>query len=111
MDSKRQNKISRLLQKELSGLFENEYRNAFGNLLITVTKTTITTDLAVAKFYLSFFPPEKMKDAMAKIEASNKEIRRHLGEKMKNQLRIIPEIRFYVDDSLDYIDNIEKLLK
>ncbi len=113
MDSTRQNKAARLLHKEISDIFIIEGRGYYGNSLVTVTRARVTPDLSVAKIYLSVFVTGQndKKDVLKKVEMHNKEIRWHLGNRVKNQLRIIPELEFYLDDSLDYIENIENLLK
>ncbi|MBO4232702.1 MAG: ribosome-binding factor A, partial [Bacteroidales bacterium] len=79
--------------------------------MITVTKTTVTKDLSIARSYLSLFKAENTETTIKAIRANTKEIRFRLGQKVKNQLRIIPQLEFFVDDSLDYIENIENLLK
>lgn len=111
MESTRQNRISRLLQRYLGEIFNYESKNIFNNAMITVTKVYVTTDLSIAKVYLSLFSTSDKDDLFRKIQEHGKEIRYTLGKKIKNQIRAIPELHFYIDDSLDYIDNIEKLLK
>lgn len=110
MESNRQKKISRLLQKDLGEILQQESRAWFPGAMITVTKVYVSSDLGLAKTYLSIFgkpAPETLK----LVETHTKEIRHHLGLRVKNQLRHIPELRFFIDDSLDYIENIERLLK
>lgn len=111
METTRQNKISRLLQKEISEIFQRELLFAGG--LITVTKVKITPDLSIARIYLSIFITggNKKEAILEKITASKSELRKKLGIRVKNQLRIIPNLEFFIDDSLDYIENIENLLK
>ena len=113
MDSTRQNKAARLIHKEISDIFIVEGRGYYSNAMVTVTRARVTPDLSVAKIYLSIFVTGQndKKDVLKNIETHNKEIRWHLGNRVKNQLRIIPELEFYIDDSLDYIENIENLLK
>ncbi len=110
METTRQNKISRLIQKDLGEIFQRNEQRMFPGAMITVTKVNITRDLSIARVYLSIFGknPEKV---IKMIEASSKEIRRLLGLRIKNQVKAIPELRFFIDDSLDYIENIERLLK
>ena len=103
MQETRQNKIARLLQKELSLIFQQQTRATHGTM-VSVTRTKISA-------YLSIFPSEKGDDILANINASNKSIRYELGTRVRNQLRIIPELRFFIDDSLDYIEHIDQLLK
>lgn len=111
MESKRQQKIARLLQKELGEImriYANEHLHGY---LITVTKVNITPDLSLARTYLSLFGPAKRDDVFDRIQNSNKEIRHQLALRIGKQMRIVPELAFYVDDSLDYIENIDNLLK
>ena len=110
MQETRQNKIARLLQKELSVIFQQQTRAMHG-VMVSVTRTKISPDLSICTAYLSIFPSEKGEEIRANINANNKSIRYELGTRVKNQLRIIPELRFFIDDSLDYIDRIDELLK
>ncbi len=111
MESTRQKKVSRLLQKELGTYFQQN-STLFDGKMITVTGVRISPDLSVAKVYLSFFPPKKEKDAdpLILVKRQGPQIRNDLGRKVRNQLRIVPELTFFEDDSLDYIENIENLL-
>ncbi|MCK4406648.1 MAG: 30S ribosome-binding factor RbfA [Bacteroidales bacterium] len=111
MESKRQNKISKLLQKDLGEIFQLQSRNLFGGALITVTKVNVTNDMSIAKVYLSLFATKNKEELLENIRRRTKDVRRELGFRVKNQLRAVPELKFYLDDSLDYIDNIESLLK
>ena len=110
MQETRQNKIARLLQKELSLIFQQQTRATHG-VMISVTRTKISPDLSICTAYLSVFPSEKCEEILANINANNKQIRYDLGTRVRNQLRIIPELRFFIDDSLDYIEHIDELLK
>lgn len=107
----RQNKVSRLLQKELAELFIRELRSDFSGMLISVTVVRVTADLSIARCYLSIFPAEKAGDTLKHIKGITKTIRGIIGNKVAKQLRIIPELEFFIDDSLDYMENINKLLK
>jgi ribosome-binding factor A len=111
MESTRQQKIARLIQKDLGMIFQRESRNLFGGAMITVTKVSVAKDLSVAKSYLSLFGMKDKESTLENIRVHTKEIRRQLGQREHNQLRIIPELQFFIDDSLDYIENIDKLLK
>jgi ribosome-binding factor A len=111
METTRQQKISRLIQKELATIFQRDAKSFYHGALITVTKVHVAKDLAVAKVFLSLFVPTSKEDLMKTIRHRTREIRLHLGEKVKTQLRVIPELEFFIDDSLDYIENLEKLLK
>ncbi|MHB9056046.1 MAG: 30S ribosome-binding factor RbfA [Paludibacteraceae bacterium] len=110
METTRQQKIARLLQKELGDIFLHYARETHGTL-ISVTAVTISSDLSVARARLSIFPSEKGKEVIEKINADSKSIRFELGKRVRYQLRIIPELFFHIDDSLDYLDNIDNLLK
>ena len=110
METTRQSKIGRLLQKDLSDIFLNETRKTHGTL-ISVSVVRVSPDLSVAKVYLSIFPSEKSEEILESIRASAKTIRYELSQKVRFQLRKTPELMFFLDDSLDYIENIDTLLK
>ncbi|MDD2247103.1 MAG: 30S ribosome-binding factor RbfA [Proteiniphilum sp.] len=110
MDSNRQQKINRLIQKELSEIFLVETRKMNG-VLISVTTVRVSPDLGLAHIYLSVFPSERAKELVTNIGDNVKSVRYELGKRLRNQLRVIPELMFHVDDSLDYIENIDRLLK
>jgi ribosome-binding factor A len=97
------------LQKELSSMFLGIARN-YPGVMITVTNVRITPDLSIAKVYLSIFPGEKSESTLALIKGHTKTIRYELGVKVRHQLRLVPELVFYLDDTLDYIENIDRLL-
>ena len=109
MQETRQNKISRLLQRELSVIFQEQMRGMHG-VMVSVTRVRISPDLSVCTAHLSIFPSERAQELMANIEKNNAQIRYSLGQRVRHQLRIIPELRFFIDDSLDYIDHIDELL-
>lgn len=110
MQETRQNKIARLLQKELSLIFQSQTRATHG-VMVSVTRCRISPDLSICTAYLSIFPSAKAEEILGNITQSEKQIRFELGKRVRNQLRIIPELRFFIDDSLDYIDRIDQLLK
>ena len=110
MQETRQNRISRLLQKELAEIFQSQTRQMHG-ILVSVTRVRISPDLSICTAYLSIFPSEKGKELLQNITRNEKSIRYELGQRVRNQLRIIPELRFFIDDSLDYIEHIDELLK
>ena len=110
MQETRQNRISRLLQKELSLIFQSQTR-AMRGVMVSVTRVKISPDLSICTAYLSVFPSEKGDEILKNINANEKSIRYDLGTRVRNQLRIIPELRFFIDDSLDYIEHIDELLK
>lgn len=110
MQETRQNRIARLLQKELSLIFQSQTRAMHG-VIVSVTRCRISPDLSICTAYLSIFPSERGEEIIKNITASDRTIRYELGTRVRNQLRIIPELRFFIDDSLDYIDHIDELLK
>lgn len=110
MQETRQNKIARLLQKELSVIFQEQTRGMHG-VMVSVTRVRISPDLSICTAHLSIFPSERGEEILNNINANGKTIRYELGTRVRNQLRIIPELRFFIDDSLDYIDRIDELLK
>lgn len=109
MESTRQAKISRLLQKELSEIFRRETAKTHG-VIVSVSAVRVSPDLSIARAYLSVFPSEKPQEMLESINASAKTIRYELAQKVRFQLRKVPELQFYLDDSLDYIANIDSLL-
>jgi len=109
MDATRQNKIDRLIQKVLGEIFQLKSRSLFDGAMITVTRVNVTKDLSLARVYLSLFATKDQQALIVKIKASSKEIKRELAAKVKNQLRLMPELEYFLDDSLDYIENIDKL--
>ena len=111
MDSIRQNKVARLIQRDLSEMFQQECKDYTEGALLSVTAVRVSPDLSYAKIYVSIFPSERVEAVMKSLEEKNKSIRFILGKKVGKQMRIVPELRFFVDDSLDYIDKIDELLK
>lgn len=109
-ETTRQKKIARLLQKELGDIFLLQTKQTQG-ILISVSAVRIAPDLSVAKIYLSFFPSEKADELLNAIQGNARQIRYDLGQRVRHQLRIIPELAFFIDDSLDYIEKIDNLLK
>ena len=110
METTRQQKIARLLQKELGDIFLL-YAKKMQGTLITVTRVRISPDLSVARAHLSIFPADKVKSVLEQVNTDTKSIRFDLGKRVRHQLRIIPELYFHIDDSLDYLENIDNLLK
>lgn len=111
MDSTRQQKYNRLLQKEMGELFQREGYNFYGKAFVTVTGVKVSPDLGIARVYLSIFGVKDSQATLDQIESHTKQIRHHLGNSIRHQARIIPELRFFLDDSLDQVDKIEKLLR
>ena len=110
METTRQNKIARLLQKELSDIFLRQTQSMGTGVLVSVSAVRISPDLSVCRGYLSIFPSERSAEILDNINGNVRELRYELGRRLRYQLRIIPELRFFIDDSLDYIDHIDELL-
>ena len=110
MESNRQAKISRLIQKELSEIFRQQTAKTRG-VIISVSAVRVSPDLSIARAYLSVFPSEKGAEMIESINKSAQTVRYELAQKVRFQLRKTPELQFYLDDSLDYIDNIDRLLE
>ncbi len=111
MESTRQEKIEKLIQKDLGEIFQQKEILFVPGAMITVTKVRVSKDLGVAKIFLSIFAAKDKEEALALIKSKTKEVRYKLGNRIRHQLRIVPELIFYLDDSLDYIENIENALK
>jgi|SRR5665648_251025 len=111
MESTRQKKVSRLIQKELADFFLKKGHEIAHGKLVSITQVRISPDLSFAKVYISIFPTTNQEDILHSIQEHSTKIRFDLGQKVRSQLRIVPEIAFHIDDSFDYIDKIDKLLK
>ena len=109
MEGTRLQKIERLLQKELSDIFQKQTQAMHG-VLVSVSVVRVSPDLSVAKAYLSIFPSAKGEELLKAIRANTKAIRYDLGQRVRLQLRKIPELSFFIDDSLDYIERSDSLL-
>jgi ribosome-binding factor A len=109
--SLRQEKYNRLLQKELGNIFIEKSTELAPGALLTVTGVRISPDLGYAKVYISIFPQKLRNESFENIQNRNTEIRRALGFKISKQVRIIPELAFFIDDSLDHAERIDELLK
>ncbi len=110
METTRQNKISRLVQKELGEIFRLQTQGMRG-VIVSVSACRVSPDLSVCRVYLSVFPSERAEELVSNITANQKQVRYELGKRVRFQLRIIPELKFFVDDSLDYAEHIDQLLK
>lgn len=110
MQETRQNRVCRLLQKELSLIFQSQTRQTHG-VLISVTRVRVSPDLGICTAHLSVFPAERGEEILRNITANAATVRYDLGQRVRNQLRIIPELRFFLDDSLDYLERIDELIK
>lgn len=111
MESVRQSKVNRLLQKELAEIFRSEAKTLFDGAFITVTQIRVTPDLGLAKVYLSIMLPKDKEKALEQVKSQQHTIRKMLVSKIRNQFKTMPELVFYIDDSLDYAERIEQLLK
>ncbi len=111
MSSTRQNKIERLLQRDLGDIFQKGTSTMFKGKMITVTKVRVSPDLSTARVYLSLFPVQDKEEFMDYINSLAGQIRYDLGKRIRHQLRKVPALSFFIDDSLDYIENIDKLIK
>ena len=109
MEGKRQAKIARLIQKELSEIFRRQTA-AMGNVLVSVSTVRVSPDLSIAKAYLSIFPPEKSNEILENIQKQTKPVRYELAAAVRETLRKCPDLQFFLDDSLDYAENIDRLL-
>lgn len=110
MESTRQQKVSRLLQREFGDIFQKNAKTLANGKMITVTIVRISPDLGVAKIYLSIFPSDNSEEILKTINSAKSELRYELGKRVKNQLRVVPELSFFIDDSLDYVEKIDQLL-
>lgn len=112
IESNRQKKIAGVLQKDLVDILQGAARSGgLTNIIISVTKVSVTVDLSVAKVYLSIFPHNKGKELLEGIQSNAPLIKHELSQRVRHQMRKMPSLKFYVDDSLEYIENIEKSLK
>lgn len=110
METNRQAKIARLIQKELSEIFRQQTAKTHG-VIVSVSAVRVSPDLSIARAYLSVFPSEKGPEMIESINKSAQTVRYELAQKVRYQLRKTPALQFYLDDSLDYIDNIDRLLE
>jgi ribosome-binding factor A len=111
MESTRQKKIASLLQRDLAEIFRATAASDFPGTLISVSKVRVSPDLGLCRVYLSVFPIAKSQDVMAFTEEAAPRLRSALAQKVKSQLRIIPELHYHLDDSMEYEANIDRLLR
>lgn len=112
METPRQKKIAGIIQKDMVEVLQRAATDGgLKGLLISVTKVYVTADLSIAKVYLSIFPNEKASELLEGIKSNEPLIKHEIAQRTKNQMRRMPHLNFYLDDSLEYIDNIEKSLK
>lgn len=110
MESTRLKKVERLVQKELSIYFQ-QHASVYLGKLISVTVVRISPDISIARVYLSIFPTSDIEKVIEMVTNDTGKIKYELGKKLKNQLRKIPDLKFFIDDSLDHAENINNLLK
>lgn len=110
-ETTRQQKVGRQIQKDISDIFLKEARHLVQGSMVTVSKVRVSPDLTFAKIYLSVFPFDKGTATLDTLKDNTSMIRYELGKRVKNQLRTVPEIAFAIDDSLEYVDRIEKLIQ
>jgi len=112
METNRQKKIGGVIQKDLVDILQGEVRkNGVTNLVISVSKVVVTSDLSVATVHLSIFPQEKAKETLEAIKTNTNLIKHDLAQRVRLQLRRVPNLVFFIDDSLDYIEKIDNALK
>lgn len=109
MESKRQQKFAGVIQKDLAEIFQREGLKYLPNTLVTITKVRVTSDLAIARVYLSFFNSNNNALALNTIKSHASEIRFKLGNRIKDQVRIVPQLDFYLDDTSEYVEHMDKL--
>ena len=110
-ETTRQQKVARQIQKDLAEIIRARGMAAYDGALLTVSGVKITPDLALAKVYVSIFPSAKATAVMEQLQNETSRLRGELGRRVSKQLRIVPELVFYLDDSLDYVEHIDELLK
>ena len=111
METTRQQKIARQIQKDLGEMFSRELAALVKGSMVTVTEVRMSPDLEYARVWVSVFPFEGHAGVMASLESNNWLIRKTLGAKIRNQMRVVPELTFVLDDSFEYIEKIDSLLK
>ena len=110
MDSTRQQKIARQIQRDIAEILQKELADTLRGTLVTVTTVRVSPDLAYAKLYISIFPFERSAQVLEAIKEKSWYVRKLLGARIRNQLKIVPELEWFIDDSLEYIENIDNLL-
>jgi ribosome-binding factor A len=109
MESKRQQKVGRQIQKDLGDIFQREAKHLMGSAFVTVTGVRMSPDLGIARAYLSFLPEKNKKLLFDAVVENNRFIRQKLGERVRHQLRIVPELHFFMDDTAEYAAKIDSL--
>ena len=111
METTRQQKIARQIQRDIADIFQKEAAAVVRGVMVTVTTVRVSPDFGYAKIYVSVFPFDKGAEILAGLKSNNWMIRRALGQRIRFQLKVVPELEFFIDDSLEYIENIDNLLK
>jgi ribosome-binding factor A len=111
MESKRQQKFAGVIQQDLAAIFQREGMNYLPNTMVTITKVRVTPDLAIARIFLSFFGNTNLQLALQTIKLHASEIRYKLGARIKDQVRIIPQLEFFVDDTSEYVERLDKIFE
>ncbi|MBE9585416.1 30S ribosome-binding factor RbfA [Mucilaginibacter sp. JRF] len=109
MESKRQQKFAGVIQQDLAAIFQREGAAYLPDTLVTITKVRVTPDLAIARVFLSFFNNNNTQQALQLVKSHASEIRYKLGARIKDQVRIIPQLEFFVDDTNEYVERMDKL--
>ena len=109
MESKRQQKFAGVIQQDLAEIFQREGMNFLPNTLVTITKVRVTPDLAIARVFLSYFNSTDAAASLSSVKVHASEIRYKLGAKIKNQVRVVPQLEFFVDDTNDYVEKMDQL--
>lgn len=109
MESKRQQKVSRQLQRDLSEIFQRDVPHLFNGAFITVTSVRVSPDLSMARIYMSFLATKDKDGLLDEIRDKSKIIRQHLGDRVRHHLRIVPDLNFFIDDTVEYADKMDKL--
>lgn len=109
MESKRQQKVARQLQKDLSEIFQREVPHLFNGAFITVTSVRVSPDLSVARVYLSFLATKNKEMLIETIREHSRVLRQHLGDRVRHQLRIVPDVTYFIDDTAEYAEKMDKL--
>jgi len=109
MESKRQQKFAGVIQKDLAEIFQREGMKYLPNTLVTITKVRVTPDLALARVFLSFFNNQNTSLALNTVKSHASEIRYKLGSRIKDQVRVIPQLEFFIDDTNEYVERMDKI--
>ena len=111
MESKRQQKFAGVIQEDLAAILQREGANYLPNTMVTITKVRVTPDLAIARVFLSFFNNTSNQLALQTIKLHASEIRYKLGSRIKDQVRVIPQLEFFIDDTSEYVDRMDKIFE